>query len=212
MEKVDIINQRGEIVSNFSLNPGIWQVPFSAWNISLANRYYLANQRQGTKKTKSKGEVSGGGKKPWKQKGTGRARQGSIRAPQFRGGGTVFGPQGEENYSLRINKKLKKKAFQSLLSEKMRQKEIIVLDKIMLDNHKTKEAEQLLNTLSIKPTRSLLVLGKNEENKKKLERAFRNLPYLKITDSQSVNLSQTLPPHYLIFTQTALIETEQRLN
>lgn len=94
----------------------------------------------------------------------------------------------------------------------MRQKEIIIIDKITLSNHKTKEAEQLSNTLSTKKVRSLIVLGKNEENKIKLTRAFRNLPYIKITDSQTINLSQILTPHYLIFTHLALVETEQRLN
>jgi large subunit ribosomal protein L4 len=212
MEQLNIVNQKGETVSFFSLNPELWQLPLSRSNISLTNRYYLANQRQGTKKTKSKGEVSGGGRKPWKQKGTGRARQGSIRAPQFRGGGIVFGPRGEENYSLNINQKTKKKVLLSLLSEKIRKQEVIVIDKILLENHKTKEAEKLLTNLLGKKTHSLIVLGNNEENKEKLKNAFRNLPYIKIADSKSINLLQALPSTCLIFTNLALLETEKRLN
>src|SRR3954453_20994836 len=109
--EINIINQEQEIVGNLPLNSAVWQSPYSAHAVSLVVRSYLANQRQGTSKTKSKGEVSGGGRKPHRQKGTGQARQGSIRAPQFRGGGTVFGPTGEENYHCRINKKVIKKAF-----------------------------------------------------------------------------------------------------
>lgn len=211
MEQINIINQKGETISTFSLNPELWQVPLSRFNISLTNRYYLANQRQGTKKTKSKGEVSGGGRKPWKQKGTGRARQGSIRAPQFRGGGIVFGPRGRENYSLNINQKTKKKVLLSLLSEKIQKKEIVVLDKILLENYKTKEAEKLLNNLLTEKLNSLIILAKDEENKEKVKSAFRNLSYIKITDSETINLFQVLPCTYLIFTNLALLETEKRL-
>src|SRR6185437_14547776 len=129
MEQIEVVNHQGETVNKLSLNSATWEVPLSKWNISLVNRYYLANQRQGTKKTKKKGEVAGGGAKPWRKKGTGRARSGSIRNPQFGGGGVVFGTKGEENYSLDINKKLKKKVLQSLLGERMRKQELIVIDK-----------------------------------------------------------------------------------
>src|SRR5687767_854061 len=101
--EISVINQTGKEEKKLPLNSAQWSVPLSNYNLSLVNRYYLNNQRQGTKKTKKKGEVSGGGKKPWKQKGTGRARSGSTRNPQFVGGGVVFGPTGQENYSLSIN-------------------------------------------------------------------------------------------------------------
>jgi len=113
MEQVGVINCQGKIVNKISLNPAIWEVPLSKWNISLANRYYLANQRQGTKKVKTRGEVKGSTRKIYRQKGTGGARHGHRYAPQFVGGGVAFGPTGEENYSLDINKKFKKK-FSSL--------------------------------------------------------------------------------------------------
>src|SRR3954463_14990733 len=128
MEQVEVINQKGEVIKSFSLNSPLWQVPLSRWNVSLANRYYLFNQRQATSKTLSRGEVKGSTKKIYRQKGTGGARHGARYAPQFRGGGVAFGPQGEENYSLGINRKFKKNVLCSLLGEKMGKKEIIVLD------------------------------------------------------------------------------------
>lgn len=258
MEKTENIGHQSKVIDKVSLNSAIWEVPLSKWNVSLANRYYLAQQRQGTKKTKNKGEVSGGGIKPWRQKGTGRARSGSIRNPHFRGGGVAFGPTGKENYSLDINKKFKKKVLQSLLGEKMRQQGVIVLDKITFDDYKVKEAEKLLINLlfkDLKPqieklkqevkdlkviqkktvdqeeqlaekereliklkkkmkqkTKTLLILAHEEENKEKIIRSFRNLPYVNISDSKSVNSQQVLSPNYLIFTQSAFSEIEKRLS
>jgi len=212
MEQLGVINQKGEVVNNLSLNSEKWKIPLSNWNISLANRYYLANQRQGTKKTKNKGEVSGGGIKPWRQKGTGRARSGSIRNPHFRGGGVAFGPTGEENYSPDINKKLKKNVLQSLLGERMRNKELIVVDKLELKSYKTKEAEIFLNTLPVKQTKTLIILAHQEENKEKIIRSFRNLPYINISDSKSINPLQVLSPNYLVFTHSAFLEIEKRLS
>jgi ribosomal protein L4 len=152
----------------------------------------LANQRQGTKKTKTKGEVAGGGAKPWRQKGTGRARSGSIRNPQFRGGGVVFGPTGKENYSLDINKKLKKNVLQSLLGEKMRSEQLIIIDKLELDNYRTKEAEKLLTNL----------LTNNEEYKdleSQIKKLKEEIQVLKTT------LNKTIEQ------QKELVEKEQEL-
>ncbi|CAJ0749013.1 23663_t:CDS:10 [Entrophospora sp. SA101] len=143
--------------------------------------------------------------------GTGQARQGSIRAPQFRGGGTVFGPRGVENYSLAINKKFKKKVFHSLLGEKMRKKEIVIIDKLVLENYKTKEAKKLLNDLPNKSQKTLIILAQKEEKKLELTRSFRNLPYITIMDSSSLNTAQILPFNSLIFTYPAFQETEKRL-
>ena len=147
MEQIEVINHQGQAVDKISLNSAIWEVPLSKWNVSLANRYYLANQRQGTKKVKTRGEIRGSTRKIYRQKGTGGARHGHRYAPQFVGGGVAFGPRGIENYSLDINKKLKKKVFQSLLGEKIWNKRLIVIDKLELSNYKTQEAEKLLNNL-----------------------------------------------------------------
>src|SRR2546421_9266793 len=122
MEQVDIINHKGETVSQFQFNSAIWQTPLSRRNISLVNRYYLANRRQGTSKVKSRGEVKGSTRKIYRQKGTGGARHGHRYAPQFVGGGVCFGPSGVKNYKIKINEKELKKALQSHLGEKMRNK------------------------------------------------------------------------------------------
>jgi large subunit ribosomal protein L4 len=215
MEQVNIVNQKGEVVNNFQLNSKIWHAPLSHHNVSLYNRHYSFNQRQATSKVKSRGEIVGSTRKIYRQKGTGGARHGHRYAPQFRGGGVAFGPTGKENYSLKVNAKLKKKVFQSLLSEKMQNKEIIVVDKVNLDVYKTKEAEKFLKILPIKEigrSKTLLVLADNEENKQAITRSFRNLPYVNTSDSKSINPNQLLFSNYLIFTHSALTETEKRLS
>ena len=212
MEKIEIINNKGKVVNTINPNSDVWQTPISPKNVSLSNRCYLANQRQGTKKTKRKGEVSGGGIKPWRQKGTGRARSGSIRNPQFRGGGVVFGPTGEENYSLSVNKKFKKNVLQSILKEKLEKKELLIIDKITFENYKTKEAESLLNSLLSKKSKTLIVLADEEENKSKIINSFRNLPYVNLSSGKTINSYQALCSEKLIFTQSAFSEIESRLN
>lgn len=215
MEQIDIINQKGEVVNNFPLNSEIWQVPLSQHNVSLYNRHYLFNQRQATSKVKSRGEIAGSTRKIYRQKGTGGARHGHRYAPQFRGGGVAFGPTGKEVFSLKVNTKLKEKIFCSLLSEKMRNKEIIVIDKVKLEDYKTKEAEKLLRILPTKEiirAKILLVLANSEENRQAITRSFRNLPYVNISDSKSINSNHLLTSNYLVFTHLALTETEKRLN
>ncbi|CAG8514871.1 2648_t:CDS:2 [Cetraspora pellucida] len=179
---MEVINQNGDIVSSIFLNPNIWQ---------------------NTHKTKNKSEVKKTTKKWRRQKGTGMARQGPRSNPHFVGGGVAHGPRGEKKSPLVTNKKVKKKALQLLLSEKIRRKEIIVVEKIILENYKTKEAEKILVNLLNKKVSSLVILGKKEENKKELVRAFRNLPYAQITESQNINVFQVLTPRYLVFTQNA---------
>jgi large subunit ribosomal protein L4 len=215
MEQVNIVNRKGEVINNFQLNSEIWHVPLSHHNVSLYNRHYSFNQRQATSKVKSRGEIVGSTRKIYRQKGTGGARHGHRYAPQFRGGGVAFGPTGKENYSLKVNAKLKKKVFHSLLSEKMQNKEIIVVDKVNLDAYKTKEAEKFLKILPTKEidrSKTLLVLADNEENKQAITRSFRNLPYVNISDSKSINPNQLLLSSYLVFTHSALTETEKRLS
>jgi large subunit ribosomal protein L4 len=215
MEQINIVNQKGEVVNNFQLNSKVWHVPLSHHNVSLYNRHYSFSQRQATSKVKSRGEIAGSTRKIYRQKGTGGARHGHRYAPQFRGGGVAFGPTGKENYSLKVNAKLKKKVFQSLLSEKMQNKEIIVVDKVNLDVYKTKEAEKFLKILpteEIGRSKTLLVLADNEENKQAITRSFRNLPYVNISDSKSINPNQLLFSNYLVFTHSALTETEKRLS
>jgi len=156
--------------------------------------------------------VIGSTRKIYRQKGTGGARHGHRYAPQFVGGGICFGPSGVKNYKIKINEKELKKVFQSLLGEKMRNKELIVVDKLELDNYKTKEAKKFLNILPTKEAKTLLILAHQEENKEKIIRSFRNLTYISISDSKAVNSNQLLLSSYLVFTHSALAETERRLS
>ncbi|CAG8498329.1 2349_t:CDS:2 [Cetraspora pellucida] len=187
MEQIEVINHKGEIVSKQPLNNKIWKSQFSR-------------------------EVEGVDEKPHPQKGTGRARSGSPYNPQNRGGGITFGPTGQENRSLDINKKFKQSVFQSLLGEKMRKKEIIIVDKIAFANYKTKEAEKFLDFLPVKKSSILLVLSNKEENKEKIIYSFRNLSYIEVSNSKLVNFSQVLSSNYLVFTHSAFSEIEKRLS
>jgi len=212
MEQVEIINKKGEVVNSFQLNSPLWQVPLSRWNVSLVNRHYLFNQRQGTSKTLSRGEITGSTRKIYRQKGTGGARHGARNAPQFVGGGVSFGPRGESNFSLKVNKKLSKKVLQSILGERMRKKEILVVDNLNFDNYKTKEAEKFLHVLPVKKVKTLMVLSENDENKQKIICAFRNLPYINITNNKLLNTYELLSPKYVIFTHSALTQIQERLS
>ncbi|HXN54396.1 MAG TPA: 50S ribosomal protein L4, partial [Mycoplasmatales bacterium] len=146
--EVKVFNCFEKKFSTNSLNSKIWRVSFSPLLISLYNRYSLLNRRNVISKTKNKAEVSGGGRKPWMQKGTGRARQGSIRSPQWVGGGVVFGPSGNQNYSVEMNKKERRKALYSIFSEKISRGELIIVENMKFTNYSTKEANLLIKELN----------------------------------------------------------------
>ena len=138
MANVNVLNQNGEVISNVELNDSVWAIEPNQQAMFDAVMVYRASTRQATAKTKIRSEVRGGGKKPWRQKGTGRARQGSIRAPQWRGGGVVFGPTGEQNYSIKMNKKVRTLALKSALSFKNGENAVKVVDKFAFEDYKTK--------------------------------------------------------------------------
>ena len=138
MTKISVKNIKGEKVSDLTLNDNVWNIEINDDVLKKEIRLQLAAVRQGTRKTKTRSEVSGGGRKPWKQKGTGRARQGSIRAPQWRGGGIVFGVQNRD-FSFKINKQERSLALKSALTSKCKDKELIVIDNIAFDSMKTKD-------------------------------------------------------------------------
>jgi len=199
-------------IINLPSDSVIWKASYSAPAVSLAVRSYLINSRQATSKTKTKGEVSGGGRKPWKQKGTGRARSGSIRNPQNRGGGVVFGPNGKENYHCQVNKKVKKRALQSILRKKAENKELIIIKQIDLSTHKTKEANSFLAQLKLNDKKVLIILSSLEnKNNQNVKWAFQNLPKAKTANSKLTNTYELLIGSYLIFTQQAFAEIEERL-
>lgn len=145
--KVDVLSSAGEVSGTIELNPEVFGVAFRDQVVFDAVQVYLANRRQATSKTKTRGEVSGGGKKPYRQKGTGRARAGSSRSPLWVGGGTVFGPSGEQNHKLSQNKKEHKLALKSVLSDKVANNHLIVTETIKIEAPKTKDAVKLLNAV-----------------------------------------------------------------
>lgn len=165
----------------------------------------LANRRAGSAATKSKGFVSGGGKKPWRQKGTGRARSGSIRSPIWVGGGTVFGPQ-PRDYSYRLPRKARREALLSALSSKNRDGKIIVVDKLVLDAPKTKLMVQAL--VQLKVTSALIVISQEDA---KIERSARNLPKVKVLRVEGLNVYDLLRYEHLVLTDGALKLLEERL-
>ena len=161
MPKVQILNQQGENVGELELNEAIFGVDVNEHVVYEVVRNQLANKRQGTQSAKTRSEVRGGGKKPWRQKGTGRARQGSIRSPQWRGGGVVFAPK-PRDYSYAVPKKVRRLAIKSVLTDKVNDNEMIVLDKLSLDAISTKKAVEVLKNIKA-DKKALVVVDKNDD-------------------------------------------------
>ena len=182
---------------------GLDSNPDLIWQIT---RSQLANQRQGAAHTKTRGEISGGGKKPWRQKGTGRARHSSNRSPLWRGGGTTFGPRNDKIWKQGISKKMARKSLLVALSEKAKAKELIVLESLELTAPKTKQMVEILNTLRSKingfnKAKALLVLAKLDKN---VVLASRNIPGLEIIELRNINTLQVLSFQYLIMTKETI--------
>ena len=156
--QLSVYNQQGSKASTLEVSDGIFGVRVNPSILHQAAIAQMANARLARANTKERGQVSGGGKKPWKQKGTGRARQGSIRSPQWRGGGIVFGPRSERNFSKKINKKTRRTAIQMVLSDRAASGEIFVLDSFAIPDNKTKKAASLLQALPLKKGKTMLAL------------------------------------------------------
>lgn len=185
--KVDVLNQQGEKVKTINLPAEIFEAPIKPDLMHQALVRQLSNARLGTRKTKGRSEVSGGGRKPWRQKGTGRARQGSTRAPQWVGGGKAHTPR-PTNFQLRMPRKMRRAALCSALSVKAAQSEIIVLDDLKLEAPKTKEMVLILQKL-VGVTKVLIVLPETDEN---VEKSARNLPWAKILNAKYLNIQDIL--------------------
>ncbi len=203
---VKAYNQEGKEVSELELNEAIFGLPWNDDLMHQAVRTYMANQRQVVASTKTRAEVSGGGRKPWRQKGTGRARHGSIRSPLWKGGGVTFGPTSERNFKLKINKKMARKAFLTALSAKVKDNEILVLHDLKLETPKTKEMAKIMKNFP-KVKKGLLVLDDRNEN---LERAARNLPNIQITNISNLNILDILKYQYLILTKSGIEYLEKK--
>jgi len=170
MANVSVYNMEGKEVGTIDLNDAVFGVAVNEHLVHMAVVQYLANKRQGTQKAKTRSEVSGGGRKPWKQKGTGHARQGSIRAPQWKGGGVVFAPT-PRDYSFKLNKKEKQAALRSALTSRVQANKLIVLDELKMNEIKTKEFRKVLDNLKLE--KALVITG---EMDKKILYSARNLP------------------------------------
>lgn len=203
--KVQVLDQSGKPVQELSLPDEVFSYPVNDHLIYEAVVNYLANQRQGTACTKTRGEVSGGGRKPWRQKGTGRARAGSIRSPLWRHGGTVFGPK-PRDYSYAIPKKARKNALKSALTAKLAENLIMVIDNINIAQPKTREAANWLKSLNIDS--ALIVDSRENEN---LFRSVRNLPQAKAVDEGQLNIYDVLKYRWIIFSQRAFNSLVERL-
>lgn len=204
MPKVDLYNVSGEVVGNIELSDNIFGVEVNKEALHLAVTNQLANKRQGTQSTKTKSEVRGGGIKPWRQKGTGRARQGSIRSAQWIKGGIVLGPK-PRSYSYTLPKKVKRLALKSALSSKVNENEILVLEGIGFDSIKTKQVVNVLNNLKIDSSVLIVLAGKDD----KVEKSARNIPGVKTALVNTINVFDVLKYDKFIITKDAVAKVEE---
>jgi len=204
MPKVDVYNMHGEVVGDMELSENIFAIDINENAVHAAVLNQLANKRQGTQSTKTISEVSGGGAKPWRQKGTGRARQGSIRATQWIKGGIALGPK-PRDYSYTIPKKMKRLALKSVLSSKLKDNDIIVLEDLKLEEIKTKKMANVLSNLKVEET-SLIVLGSKDEV---VEKSARNLPGVKMALVNTINVFDILKYDKFIITKDAVSKVEE---
>ena len=206
MLKVKVYNQEGAEVKDLELNEAVFGIEPNKQALFDMVLLQRASLRQGTQKVKNRTEVSGGGKKPWRQKGTGRARQGSIRAPQWRGGGVVFGPT-PRSYKFKLNRKVRRLALKSALSTKIIDNEFMALEAIKFDAPKTKEMVKVLANLDA-PTKTLIVVDEIDEN---VARSANNIPGVKLLDARRVNVYDILNSDKLIMTEAAIKSVEEVL-
>ena len=198
MAKVSVYNMEGKQVGDIELNDTVFGVEINDHLVHMAVVNQLANNRQGTQSAKTRSEVSGGGRKPWKQKGTGHARQGSTRAPQWTGGGIVFAPK-PRDYSFKMNKKEKQLALKSALTSRVQENKFIVVDEIKMDEVKTKTFKAALD--SLKAPKSLVVLAEKNEN---VSLSARNLPTVKATTYNAINVYDILKYDTVVIAKAAV--------
>lgn len=200
---VKVFDMSGKETGTIQLNENIFGVEVNQHVMHQAVVQYLANQRQGTKSAKTRAEVRGGGRKPWKQKGTGRARQGSIRSPQWTGGGVVFAPK-PRDFSFKLNKKVKRLALKSALTTKVNEEKFIVLDSLSFPEIKTKQMISVLSSLNI--NKGLIVLENNDKN---VILSARNIPNIKTTGFNSINVYDILKYESFVVTKDALSKIQE---
>lgn len=203
MANVSVYNMEGKAVGSIELNDAIFGVEINEHLVHLAVVQQLANKRQGTQSAKTRSEVSGGGRKPWRQKGTGHARQGSSRSPQWKGGGVVFAPK-PRDYSFKLNKKEKRLALKSALTSRVAAEKIYVLDELNFDEIKTKKMTAVLDNLKV--NKALVVLGEKNEN---VILSARNIPSVRTALVNTINVYDILKYDSLVLTKEAVAKIEE---
>ena len=203
MANVAVYNMEGKEVGTIDLSDAVFGVEVNEHLVHMAVVQQLANKRQGTQKAKTRSEVSGGGRKPWRQKGTGHARQGSTRAPQWTGGGVVFAPV-PRDYSFKINKKEKRAALKSALTSRVEAQKFVVLDELKLDAIKTKDFVKVLNNLNV--SKALVVMGDKDVV---IEKSAANVPDVKTTQATLLNVYDILKYDTVITTKAAVEKIEE---
>ncbi len=203
MASVSVYNMEGKEVEKMDLKDSVFAAPVNEHLVHMAVVLQLANKRQGTQKAKTRSEVRGGGRKPWRQKGTGHARQGSIRAPQWTGGGVVFAPV-PRDYSFKMNKKEKVAAIKSVLSAKLNEDKLVVVDSLELEAPKTKKMQEVLDNL--KAEKALVVV---DEDAKNVILSVRNIPTARGVYSNSINVYDILKYDKLVLTKSAVAAIEE---
>lgn len=205
MPTVDVYNMQKEITGQLALRDDIFNVPVKIAVLHQVVLYHLAKRRAGTAKTKTRAEVSGGGRKPWRQKGTGRARAGSIRSPLWKGGGVIHGPQ-PRSYAFKLPKKVRRLALKMALSQKLRDAELTVLDRIQMERISTKDFVAMMKRFEWGKT--LFVMPQSDEV---VEKSARNIPLVKVIRWEGLNVYDVLNYHHLVLTQETVQKIEEFL-
>jgi len=206
MKKIPVYNSEGKIVEEIDLNPKIFGVAVKPELVQQAVVIQMANARKVLAHTKDRSEVRGGGAKPWRQKGTGRARHGSIRSPIWVGGGITFGPTKDRNFHKRINKKAKRKALFMVLSDRTQESKVIVLNELVMKEIKTKALAGMLAKLPVKSKKTTIILPKNDG---KIVKSARNISGIKTIQADSLNIKDVLESKYLLIIKESLRRIEE---
>ena len=203
MANVSVYNMEGNEVGKMELNDAVFGVEINEHLVHMAVVAQLANKRQGTQKAKTRSEVSGGGRKPWRQKGTGHARQGSTRAPQWTGGGIVFAPT-PRDYTIKLNKKEKRAALKSALTSRVQENKFIVVDELKLDEIKTKKFQAVMNNLKV--AKALVVVDADSEN---VVKSAKNIPTVKTAYVNTINVYDILKYNTVVASKAAVANIEE---
>ena len=203
MANVSVFNREGKKVGTIELNDAVFGVEVNEHLVHMAVVAQLANKRQGTQKAKTRSEVSGGGRKPWRQKGTGHARQGSTRSPQWTGGGMVFAPT-PRDYTITLNKKEKRAALKSALTSRVNENKFVVVDELKFDEVKTKNFKAVMNNLKV--SKALVVLADNDQN---TVLSARNIPEVKTSLVNTINVFDILKYNTVVATKAAVASIEE---